>query len=125
MSINSFKDLKAWQLGMDVAEGVYRLTENFPKAEIYGLTSQMRRSAVSIPSNLAEGQGRDSTKEFLHFIAISIGSICELETQLLIAHRLKYCPPNDMEIIMTKLAETGRTIRGLQKAIKSKLATSS
>ena len=125
MSINSFKDLKAWQLGMDVAEGVYRLTENFPKADIYGLTSQMRRSAVSIPSNLAEGQGRDSTKEFLHFMAISIGSICELETQLLIAHRLKYSPPNDIEIIIAKLAETGRTIRGLQKAIKSKLAASS
>jgi four helix bundle protein len=124
MTINSFKDLKAWQLGMDVTECVYRLTENFPKSEIYGLSSQMRRSAVSIPSNLAEGQGRESSKEFLHFIAISIGSICELETQLLIAHRLNYAPSIDIESIITKLAETGRMIRGLQKSIKAKLVTS-
>ena len=121
MSIQSFKDLKAWQLGMDVVEGVYHLTDKFPKSEIYGLANQMRRSAISIPSNLAEGQDRDSTKEFIHFIAISIGSLCELETQLLIAHRLKYCQSSDIEAVMSKLAEAGRTIRGLQKAIKSKL----
>ena len=68
MSVGSFRELRVWQLGMEVTEKVYRLTADFPKSEIYGLSSQMRRSAVSIPSNIAEGQGRDSTKEFLHFL---------------------------------------------------------
>jgi four helix bundle protein len=124
MSISRFRELKAWQLGMDLTEHVYLLTDSFPKSEIYGLTSQIRRSAVSIPSNLAEGNGRDSTKEFLHFIAIAVGSICELETQILLSHRLKYLKQTELETVLSLLTETKRTIRGLQKALKDKIAGS-
>ena len=121
MSISSFRELKVWQLGMDLAERIYILTDSFPKSETYGLTSQMRRCAVSVPSNLAEGHGRSSTREFLQFIAISFGSICELETQLLLSHRLNYIKISDLEIILCLLTETSKTIRGLQKALKAKL----
>jgi four helix bundle protein len=122
MSVSRFRELRAWQLGMDLAERVYLLTDSFPKSETYGLTSQIRRSAVSIPSNLAEGHGRTSSKEFLQFIAIAFGSICELETQILLSHRLKYVTDaNDLEMMLALLTETGKTIRGLQKAIRERL----
>ena len=121
MSINSFRDLTVWQLGMQLTEQVYRLTADFPKSEIYGLSSQMRRSAVSIPSNIAEGQGRDSTKEFLHFLAIAFGSICELETQLLLANRFNYLSDTDLESVLAILTSTSKTTRSLQKALKLKL----
>jgi four helix bundle protein len=121
MSISRFRELRAWQLGMELAEHVYLLTDSFPKSETYGMTSQIRRSAISIPSNLAEGHGRTSSKEFLHFIAIAYGSICELETQLLLSHRLKYINVNDSETVLALLIETSKTIRGLQKAIKERI----
>ena len=121
MSVSSFRELRVWQLGMKVAEKVYRSTADFSKSETYGLSSQMRRSAVSIPSNIAEGQGRDSTKEFLHFLAIAFGSICELETQLLLAHRFSYLFDNDLQIILATLTSTSKTTRNLQKALKLKL----
>jgi four helix bundle protein len=122
MSVSRFRELRAWQLGMDLAERVYLLTDSFPKSETYGLTSQIRRSAVSIPSNLAEGHGRTSPKEFLQFIAVAFGSICELETQILLSHRLKYVTDaNDLETILVLLTDTGKTIRGLQKAIRERL----
>jgi four helix bundle protein len=121
MSITSFRELRVWQLGMEVTEKVYRLTTDFPKSETYGLSSQMRRAAVSIPSNIAEGQGRDSTKEFLHFLAIAFGSICELETQLLLAHRFSYLSDNDLQTVLQILTETSKTVRGLQKSLKLKL----
>jgi four helix bundle protein len=122
MSFGSFHELKAWQLGMDVAEQIYRLTAAFPKSETYGLSSQMRRSAVSIPSNIAEGQGRDSTKEFLHFLAIAFGSICELETQMLLANRFNYLSDEDPQSVLTILTAASKTTRGLQKSLKARLA---
>jgi four helix bundle protein len=123
MGISSFRELRAWQLGMDLTERIYLLTDSFPKTETYGLTSQIRRSAIYVPSNLAEGHGRDSTKEFLHFIAIAFGSICELETQILLSNRLKYIANDDVEKTLAALTETSKTIRGLQKALKLKLAS--
>ena len=120
MSVSRFRELKAWQLGMDLAERVYLITDSFPKSEIYGLTSQIRRCAVSVPSNLAEGHGRTSAKEFLQFIAISFGSICELETQILLSHRLKYISSQDSDTVLALPIETSKTIRGLQKAIKER-----
>ena len=125
MSISRFRELRAWQLGMDLTEKVYLLTDSFPKSEIYGLTSQMRRCAVSIPSNLAEGHGRTFGKEFLQFIAIAYGSICELETQILLSHRLKYIKTDDLDRISPLLIETSKTIRGLQKAIRERIDTNS
>jgi four helix bundle protein len=123
MSISRFRELRAWQLGMDLTERVYLLTDSFPKSEIYGLTSQIRRSAVSIPSNLAEGHGRTSGKEFLQFIAVAYGSICELETQILLSHRLNYIKISDLETISELLIDTSKTIRGLQKAIRERVET--
>jgi four helix bundle protein len=108
---------------MDLAERVYQFTNSYPKSELYGLTSQMRRAAISVPSNLAEGHARDSSKEFIHFIAISVGSICELETQILLSHRLQYINTVDLESILDLLVGTRKTICGLQKALKSKLVS--
>ena len=86
----SYRDLIAWQRAKSLALDVYLFTRKFPKDEIYGLTSQMRRAAVSVPSNIAEGKGRYSKKEFLQFLYLARGSLLELETQLLIAHDLEY-----------------------------------
>src|SRR5262245_61505237 len=90
MSVRHYRELIAWQKAMDLVEAVYFDTECFPRREVFGLTNQMRRAAVSIACNIAEGQGRGSTGEFLHFLAIARGSAQELETQILIAQRLKY-----------------------------------
>ncbi|MBT8254535.1 MAG: four helix bundle protein, partial [Bacteroidia bacterium] len=84
------KELNVWKTAMDLVEKIYSLSSEFPDNEIYGLTSQLRRSAVSIPSNIAEGAGRKGNKEFLQFVFIALGSLAELETQYLIAIRLKY-----------------------------------
>jgi four helix bundle protein len=121
MGVGSFRELRVWQLGMELTEQIYRLTADFPKSETYGLSNQMRRSAISIPSNIAEGQGRDSTKEFLHFLAIAFGSICELETQLLLANRFNYLSDNDLQTVLSTLTATSKTTRGLQKSLKLKL----
>ena len=89
MEIMSYRDLIAWQKAMDLVTAIYRATAGFPRDEIYGLTSQLRRAAVSTPSNIAEGQGRQSTREFIHFLSIAYGSLNEAQTQILIAERLK------------------------------------
>lgn len=86
--MKSFKDLEVWKRSMDLVTQIYRITQNFPVNEQYGLTSQMRRAAVSIPSNIAEGQGRHNSKEFIHFLYIAKGSLAELDTQLQICQRL-------------------------------------
>jgi four helix bundle protein len=95
--INSHKDLKVWQEAMELVLNIYKISENFPKQEMFGLTSQIRRASVSVPSNIAEGAGRRSEKEFGRFLYISLGSLAELETQLEIAKRLNYI--NDTEQI--------------------------
>lgn len=88
--ISNHKDLDAWKLSMELVTDIYQLTGSFPKEEIYGLTNQMRRAAVSIPSNIAEGAARNSEKEFLQFLHFSLGSAAELETQLLISDNLGF-----------------------------------
>ncbi|MCX2679752.1 four helix bundle protein [Galbibacter sp. EGI 63066] len=90
MKINSHKDLKVWQESMDLVEKTYKLTATFPSYEQYGLTVQMRRCAISIPSNIAEGSGRKGSKELVRFLYIAMGSLSELETQIEISYRLKY-----------------------------------
>jgi four helix bundle protein len=87
---NSYRDLIVWQKSMLLAKDIYLLTQNFPKNEMYGLTSQVRRCAISIPSNIAEGRGRNSDKEFIRFLQIALGSIYELQTQLELAFELNY-----------------------------------
>ena len=106
--MSTHKELDVWKLSMDLVESIYEVTKSFPKDEQYGLTSQMRRSAVSIPSNIAEGAARKGNKEYVQFLYISLGSLSELETQLLIAQRLKFVEEtnnmlNHVEIIRMKL----------------------
>jgi four helix bundle protein len=86
----SFRDLDVWKLSIEFVKNIYKITNKFPNPKIYGVTSQLRRSAISIPSNIAEGQGRNSSKEFGQFLAIALGSLAELETQLIIAEEIGY-----------------------------------
>lgn len=88
--MKTHKDLDVWKLSVELVLDIYKITKNFPKEEIYGLTSQIRRSAISIPSNIAEGAGRNSKKEYVHFLYNSMGSLSELETQLMIAEKIGY-----------------------------------
>ena len=113
--MDNFRNLIVWKRAVDFATDVYRKTENFPRTESYGLTSQIRRSAVSISSNIAEGAGRRSKKVFAYFLGISYGSACELETQLLIAKQLKYIEDQDFELLFNELNEIQKMIYTLEK----------
>ena len=108
---NSYRDLIVWQKGMLLCKEVYLLTQNFPKEEIYGLTSQMRRSVISIPSNIAEGRGRNSDKEFIRFLQIALGSIYELQTQLELAFELGYT--NSIENLINLSIEIEKMLNSL------------
>lgn len=102
---------------MDLVRSIYAMTKPFPRDELYGLTGQLRRSAVSIPSNIAEGQGRKSTKEFLHHLSIAHGSVQEVETQVLIAQQLAYLRASEVEVLTTLTARTGQLINGLYNSL--------
>jgi four helix bundle protein len=120
--IRSHHDLKVWQLGMDIAEQVYAITKAFPREELYGLTSQLRRAASSISANIAEGNGRASTREYLRYLSIAVGSTCEVETFLLLAVRLQYIVAKELESLLAQLTEEGRMLRGLQKSFARKMS---
>jgi four helix bundle protein len=109
----SYRDLIAWKRAMDLVTEIYRATACFPREEIYGLTSQLRWAAVSIPSNIAEGQGRRGVGEFRHFLHLPAGSLMELETQLLIAERLSYISSDEAAKQLTAAAELGKILNGL------------
>ena len=113
-----YQDLLVWQKSIDLAEAIYTVTKNYPKEEMYGIISQMRRCAVSIASNIAEGQSRGSSAQFAHFLSISKGSISELETQLFISKRLKFISEDEYNQVQNNLSEIGRMLNGLIKAIK-------
>ena len=97
--MKTHKDLEIWQLGIELVMDVYKTSKKFPKEEVYGLTAQMRRCAVSIPSNIAEGAARNSKKEFLQFLYIGLGSLSELETQVIIAQKLGYDQLSNIDLI--------------------------
>jgi four helix bundle protein len=124
VKVRSYRELKVWQHGMKLAEEIYCLTEKFPKYETYALSNQMQRAVVSIPSNIAEGHARESTKEFLHHISIALGSLAELETQLMLAERLKYVGDIELEATLSKTGELGKMLRGMQKSLRVRLAPS-
>jgi len=113
----SYKDLVAWQKSMELVTGIYKATAGFPKDELFGLTSQLRRAAVSIPSNVAEGQGRLSEKEFRHFLGQARGSLMEVETQLQIAENLGYMQKEHANKLLESCAEVGRILNGLLAAV--------
>ena len=113
-----FKDLIVWQKAMDLVTKVYRITEAFPKREAYSLTDQIRRAAVSVPSNIAEGQAHFSRAEFAHFLRHASGSLAELETQLQIAERLEYTDRAQVDILMKRVIEVGKLLNGLINSLK-------
>lgn len=119
--MKSYRDLKVWEKAMDLVVMCYQAAKNFPKNEIYGLTSQLQRSAVSIPSNIAEGHQRKYSKEFLQYLSIAYGSLAELETHVLIAERLRYIDKNQLNCLLDQTAELGKMINGLKRSVEKKL----
>lgn len=115
----SYKDLVAWQKAMQLVTAVYCATRSFPQEERYGLTNQLRRAAVSVPSNIAEGQARFSQKEFKHFLSQARGSLVEIETQVLISQNLGYMPTSSAQPLLEAAAELGRILNGLIGSIKT------
>ena len=116
--IQSFKDLIVWQKAMEMASMTYSLTKTLPKEELFSLTNQMRRAAISVPSNIAEGYGRNSQKEYLQFLAIAKGSLCELETQFLLCVRINYLTENEIQPILDLLMEIGKMLLSITKKLK-------
>lgn len=110
-------DLEVWKKSIDLVTEIYKTTESFPKTEQYGLTNQIRRCAVSIPSNIAEGAARTSIKEFSHFLSIALGSIAELETQLIVSNNLEYLQKSDFDSIIENLIIIRKMTVGLKKSI--------
>ncbi len=108
-----YQDLKVWQRSMELVAAIYERTSAFPKSELYGLTSQIRRASVSVPSNIAEGQGRRSPKEFCQFLRHAKGSLMEVETQVMIAIRLSYMNAASGETLLKMSAEIGKMLNGL------------
>lgn len=118
----TFRELDVWHLGVELAETVYRVTARFPKSELFALSSQMRKAAISIPSNIAEGRARESSREFLHFLSISRGSLAELETQLELAIRLDYTG-SDLHAARAQSEVLGKKLNRLQTTIRAQLPT--
>ena len=122
MMTRIYRDLIVWQRAMDFVERVYALTSTFPKEEIYGMTSQMRRAAVSIPSNIAEGAARGTTKELLHFLRIADGSLSELDTQIELAKRLGYL--SKTEDLIEMISQLSRSLAALKSSLNRRAARS-
>jgi four helix bundle protein len=118
----SYRDLKVWQKAMDLTENCYRATQTFPKEERYGLIAQIRRSAVSVASNIAEGYGRDSDGSFIQFLRVSQGSLKELETQVIVSERIGALSAASAQRLLQSADEIGRMLRGLINSINNKSA---
>src|SRR5215208_5305920 len=114
----SFRDLKVWQDSMTLVEEVYRLTRTFPADERFGLTSQLRRASVSIPSNIGEGWRRKKRKPYAYFLEVALGSQAEIDVQLEIAKRLSFCSAGDHERLQARVDEIGRMLNGLIASIR-------
>jgi four helix bundle protein len=114
----SYRDLDVWRLSIELVKDIYQVTGKFPQVEIYGLTNQLRRAAISIPSNIAEGQGRNSFKEFRQFLAIALGSLAELETQLIIAKEIGYLTSAETDRLSISLDIIRKMIKALSHSLK-------
>ena len=121
--MSCYKDLIVWQKSMELTTNIYKLTIDFPKEELYGLVSQIRRSAVSIPSNIAEGQARKYVQDFFHFLSIAQGSLAELETQILISVNLGYTTEDKVQSLYKEMQSIGKMITQLQKNINQQPVT--
>jgi four helix bundle protein len=118
----SFKDLRVWQEAMKFTVEVYRVTADFPRHELYGLSQQVRRAAVSVPSNIAEGKGHRSDREFGHFLLHARGSLLEVQTQVMIAHQLRYLESGEAERLLGSADAIGRSLNSLINSINAKAA---
>ncbi len=115
--IKSYRDLEVWQRGIDLTKDVYEVTRSFPDEEKFGLTAQLRRAAVSIPSNIAEGWGRAATKDYVRFLRIARGSLVEMETQLIIAHRLGYLSKQALQTMLEETTIEGKMLLSLIRSL--------
>jgi four helix bundle protein len=120
----AFKELDAWQQAMHLVEQIYKATADFPREEVYGLTSQMRRAAVSVPSNVAEGYCRRSTKAYAYHVSIALGSHAELETCVELAFRLGFLPSEERDRFEERMGSVGRLLSGLHRSLEDKLSGS-
>jgi four helix bundle protein len=118
--LQSYRELRVWGEGMTLAEQCYHLTKTFPKEEIYGLTSQIRRAAASVPANIAEGYGRENRGDYVQFLRISQGSLKELETHLILSERVHLASPAAIEPILSQCETTGRMLRALIRSLHPK-----
>ena len=118
--LKNYKELKVWQKSYQLCLKVYKITKGFPKEEVYGLTSQIRRAAVSVPSNIAEGYGRKTTPEYIRSLYIAYGSNCELETQVLLSYDLGYIKDENMKKIQEEIGEVERMLKALIKSLENK-----
>ena len=123
--INSYKDLEVWNLSMDLAKVIHVLLKNFPKEELYALNSQIRRSAISVPSNIAEGFGRDSLNDYCHFLQIARGSLFELETQVQLAASFQYISDTDKNTVSAQCQVIGRKLNNLISKLKDSVKNKS
>ena len=119
--IKSHRDLIVWQEAMDLVASVYELTKSFPREETYGLTAQMRRASVSVPANIAEGQGRRLGREFHQFLANARGSLMELDTHLELALRVGYIDLQQHDTVQERVAEVGRLLNGLMRSVATNI----
>ncbi len=122
MTVHSYKDLDVWKKSMRLVTDVCELTKSFPREELYGLTSQVRRSAVSVPSNIAEGRGKRSTGDFIRYLNIAYGSLAELETQILIAENLQYTTEKTTLGFIEKIGEINRMLNGMISKLDKRLS---
>ena len=121
LAITHYQDLDVWQRSMALAEMCYECTRTFPQQELFGLTSQIRRAASSIPANIAEGHARQHTKEFLSFLGVARGSLAELETHLILSHRVRLLDEGRLEALLALSAEVSRMLAGLRRSLQRKL----
>ncbi len=120
--IESYKDLRVWQMGVEVVQGCYELTKRFPKEELFGMTSQIRRASVSIPANIAEGYGRDNRGEYVQFLRIAQGSLKELETHLIVAEKVGLIAVGATTSLQSQCDEIGKMLRALIRSLQSQKA---
>ncbi len=120
MSVKNYRDLDVWKIAMEFVKDIYKITGKFPKEETYGLTQQLRRAAISVPSNIAEGSGRRSTQEFARFTNIASGSVCEVETQILLAVDLSYITDKECDLLIQKADRISKMLYALHKSLSSK-----
>ena len=118
--LKNYREFKVWQWSYRLCLEIYKITKTFPNEERYGLTSQARRAAVSVPSNIAEGYGTKTTPEYIRFLYIAYGSICELETQILLSSDLGYIEAGKLEILQEGIGEVERMLKGLIKSLERK-----